>query len=57
MEAVTHEYDYDCRDASRGPSDNLYPQKLALNSPASSDRSFGIVRSLTEAMEFFFSSH
>ena len=32
----------------------LYPQKLALNSPAGGGRSVGIVRSRTKATEFFF---
>jgi hypothetical protein len=33
----------------------LYPQKLALTSPTGGDRSVGIVRSRTKAMEFSFS--
>jgi hypothetical protein len=33
---------------------HLYPQKLALTSPTSSSRSVGVVRSLTQATEFFF---
>jgi hypothetical protein len=32
----------------------LYPQKLALISPTSGGRSVGIVRSRTQATEFFF---
>jgi hypothetical protein len=31
----------------------LYPQKLALTSPTSGGRSVGIVRSRTQATEFF----
>jgi hypothetical protein len=31
----------------------LYPQKLALTSPTRGDRSVGIVRSRTQATEFF----
>jgi hypothetical protein len=30
----------------------LYPQKLAITSPTGGDRSVGIVRSRTKAMEF-----
>jgi hypothetical protein len=36
----------------RWPRDTLYPQKLALTSPTSGDRSVGIVRSRTKATEF-----
>jgi hypothetical protein len=36
------------------PHDTLYPQKLALTSPASGGRSVGIVRLRTEATEFVF---
>jgi hypothetical protein len=32
----------------------VYPQKLAITSPTSGGRSVGIVRSLTQIMEFFF---
>jgi hypothetical protein len=32
----------------------LYPQKLAITSPASGSRSVGIVRSRTQTIEFFF---
>jgi hypothetical protein len=35
----------------------LYPQKLALTSPTSDGRSVGIVRSHTQATEFFFVNH
>jgi hypothetical protein len=34
----------------------LYPQKLAITSPTSGDRSVGIVRSRTQTMEFFLST-
>jgi hypothetical protein len=43
--------DYGRRDPSHWPRDTLCPQKLALTSPTSGDRSVGIVRSLTKAME------
>jgi hypothetical protein len=36
----------------RWPRDTLYPQKLALTSPASGGRSVGLVRSRTKATEF-----
>jgi hypothetical protein len=36
----------------RWPHDTLYPQKQALTSPTSGDRSVGIVRSRTKATEF-----
>jgi hypothetical protein len=39
------------RDPSRLPRDTLYPQKLALTSPTSDDRSVGVVRSRTKATE------
>jgi hypothetical protein len=35
------------------PRGTLYPQKSALTSPTSGCRSIGIVRSLTQTMEFF----
>jgi hypothetical protein len=43
------------RDPSRWPRGALYPQKLALTSPKSGGHSVGIVRSRTQATEFFFS--
>jgi hypothetical protein len=43
--------EYDCRDRLCWPRDTLYPQKLAVSSPTSGGRSFGIVRSQTQAME------
>jgi hypothetical protein len=46
-------WDYGRRDASRWPHGTLYPQKLALNSPTSGDLSDGVVRSRTQATEFF----
>jgi hypothetical protein len=51
----TREYGH--RDPSHLPLDTLYPQKLALTSPTSGGRLFGIVHTRTEAMEysFFFS--
>jgi hypothetical protein len=45
---------YGRRDPSRWPRGTLYPQKLALTSPTSGGRSVGIVRSPTQATEFFF---
>jgi hypothetical protein len=36
------------------PHNNLYPQKLALTSPTSGDRSVGILRSRNMATEFSF---
>jgi hypothetical protein len=47
--------EYGRRDPSRWPCGTLYPQKLALTSPTSGSRSFGIVRSRNEATEFSFS--
>jgi hypothetical protein len=41
------------RDLSRWPRGSLYPQKLALNSSTSGGRSVVIVRSRTQATEFF----
>jgi hypothetical protein len=46
--------EYGRRDPSRSPRGTLYPQKLALTSPTSGGRSVGIVRSRTQATEFFF---
>jgi hypothetical protein len=43
--------EYDRRDLSRWLRGTLYPQKLALTSPASSGRSVGIVRLRTKATE------
>jgi hypothetical protein len=39
----------------RWPRGTLHPQKLALTSPTSGGRSAGIVRSRTQASEFFLS--
>jgi hypothetical protein len=44
--------EYGCRDPSRWPRDTLYPQKLALTSPASGGRSVGIVRSGLRPLSF-----
>jgi hypothetical protein len=44
---------YGRRNPSRWPRGTLYPQKLALTSPTSGGRSAGIVRSRTQATEFF----
>jgi hypothetical protein len=38
---------------SRWPRDTLYPQNLALTSSTSGGRSVGVVRSRTQATEFF----
>jgi hypothetical protein len=46
--------EYGHRDPSRWSRGTLYPQKLALTSLASGDRSVGIVRLRTQAMEFSF---
>jgi hypothetical protein len=46
--------EYGRRDLSRGPRATLYPQTLALTSPTSGSRSVGIIRSRTQATEFFF---
>jgi hypothetical protein len=43
---------YGRKDPPRWPSGNLYPQKLALNSPTSDGRSVGKVRSRTKVTEF-----
>jgi hypothetical protein len=44
-----------CRgDPLRLPRDTLYPQKLALTSPASGSRLVGIFRLRTKATEFSF---
>jgi hypothetical protein len=44
--------EYGRKDPLRWPRDTLYPQKLAPTSPTSGGRSFGIVRSRTNATEF-----
>jgi hypothetical protein len=44
--------EYARNDPSRGPRGTLYPLKLALISLTSGGRSFGIVRSRTQATEF-----
>jgi hypothetical protein len=46
--------EYGCRDPSRWPRGTLYPQKSVLTSLTSGDRSVGIVRSRTQAKEFFY---
>jgi hypothetical protein len=46
--------EYGRRDPSRWPRGTLYPQKLATTSPRRGGRSFGIVRSRTQTMEFVF---
>jgi hypothetical protein len=48
---------YTLRDTPRWPSGSLYPKKLALTSPTCGVRSVGIVRSQTQAMEFFFNNN
>jgi hypothetical protein len=45
--------EYGRRDPSRWSRGTLYPQKLTLTLPTSGDRSVCIVRSRTEATEFF----
>jgi hypothetical protein len=45
--------EYCRRDPSHFPHGILHPEKLALTSPTSDSRSVGIVRSQTQAMEFF----
>jgi hypothetical protein len=44
--------EYGRGDLLRCPRDTLYPQKLALTSPTSGDRSAGIVRFRTKTTEF-----
>jgi hypothetical protein len=46
--------EYGRRDTSSWPCISLYPQKLALTSSTSGDRTVGIVRSRTQATEFNF---
>jgi hypothetical protein len=43
--------EYGCRDPLCWPHGTLHPQKLALISPTSGSRSFGIVRSRTKFTE------
>jgi hypothetical protein len=45
--------EYGRKNPSRWPRSTLYPQKLAQNSPTSGSRSVGIVRSRTQATEYF----
>jgi hypothetical protein len=47
--------EYGRRDPLCWPRNNLYPQKLALTSPTSGGRSVGIVHSMTQATELFYS--
>jgi hypothetical protein len=46
--------EYVRRDPLRWPRGTLYPQKLAVTSPASSGGSVGIYRSRAQATKFFF---
>jgi hypothetical protein len=46
--------EYGRREPSRCPRDILSPQKLALTSRTNGGPSVGIVRSLTQATEFFY---
>jgi hypothetical protein len=46
--------EYGCRDSSGLTRGTLYPQKLALISPSSGGHLVGVVRSWTQAMEFYF---
>jgi hypothetical protein len=48
--------EYDRGDSLRLPLDTLYPQKWALTSLTSGGRSVGIVRSWTQATEYFYNS-
>jgi hypothetical protein len=43
--------EYGRRELSHWPRGTLYPQKLALTSPTSGGRSFGMVRLQTKATE------
>jgi hypothetical protein len=45
--------EYGRKDPSRWPRGSLYPQKMALTSPTRSGRSVGIVRTRTQATEFY----
>jgi hypothetical protein len=47
-------WEYGRREPSRWPRGTIYPQKFALTSPTSGDRSVCIVRSWTQATEFSF---
>jgi hypothetical protein len=49
--------EYSRRDSSRRPRGTLYPQKLALTSLTSGGRSVGLVRSRTQATEFYLSEN
>jgi hypothetical protein len=49
--------EYGLRDLSRCPRGTFYPQKLALTSPTNGGRSGGIVRSRTQATEFFYTTY
>jgi hypothetical protein len=46
--------EYGCTDPACWPHGTIYPQKLALTSLTNGAHSIGIVRSRTQAMEFFF---
>jgi hypothetical protein len=46
--------EYGRRDTSRWQRGTVYPRKLALTSPTDGGRSVGVVRSRTQATEFFF---
>jgi hypothetical protein len=46
--------EYGRRNPSRRPPGTLYPQKLALTSLTSGDRSVGVVRLRIQATEFFY---
>jgi hypothetical protein len=46
-------WEYGRREPSRWPRGTLYPQNFAVTSPTSGGRSVGIVRSRTQATEFF----
>jgi hypothetical protein len=48
---------YGRRDPSRWPRGTLYPQKLAITSTTSGDRSVGIVRLRTQTTEFVCSTY
>jgi hypothetical protein len=51
---INENRDYGQGDPLRWPRDTLYPQTLALTSPACGGRSFVIVRLRTNATDFFF---
>jgi hypothetical protein len=46
--------EYGSRDPLHCPHDTVYPQKLALTCPTNGGRSVGIIRSRTQATDFFF---